>query len=76
MPAVLNVNEAKANFSSVVADVERNLVTVMILRYGKPVAKIVPVRNERDVSPMPELAGKVRFSGDWFEDGSSEWEDA
>ena len=23
-----------------------------------------------------ELAGKVRFSGDWFEDSSSEWEDA
>ena len=76
MTAVLNVNEAKANFSSVVADVEQNLVTVMILRYGKPVAKIVPVRKERDVSPMPELPGKVRFSGDWFEDSSSEWEDA
>ena len=32
MPTLMNVNEAKANFSSVLANVENNLATVMIVR--------------------------------------------
>lgn len=34
MPTVLNVNEAKTNFSNVLATVENDLVTVTIMRYG------------------------------------------
>lgn len=76
MLALMNVNEAKANFSSVLANVENNLATIMIVRYGHPIAKIVPIKRNRDVSPMPELAGKVKFSGDWFADEADEWESA
>ena len=76
MPTLMNVNEAKANFSSVLANVENNLATIMIVRYGRPIAKIVPIRKNRDVSPMPELVGKVKFTGDWFEDESGDWENA
>jgi len=74
MPTLINVNEAKANFSSVLANVENNLATIMIVRYGRPIAKIVPIKKNRDVSPMPELAGKVEFSDDWFADESGDWE--
>ena len=70
MPTLMNGNEAKANFPSGFANVENNLATIMIVRYGHPIAKIVPIRKNRDVSPMPELAGKVKFTGDWFADES------
>lgn len=76
MPTLMNVNEAEANISSVLANVENNLATIMIVRYGRPVAKIVPIRKPRDVSPMPELAGKVELTGDWFTDESDAWENA
>ena len=45
MPTVLNVNEAKTNFSNVLAAVENDLVTVTIMRYGHPVAQIVPIER-------------------------------
>ena len=43
MPTILNVHEAKANFSGVLAEVENNLTIITIMRYGRPVAKIVPI---------------------------------
>ncbi len=33
MPTTLNVNEAKTHFSSVVSEVEKNLVAFTIMRY-------------------------------------------
>ena len=76
MASVMNVNQAKSHFSSVLAEVERTRIPVTIVRYGHPVAKLVPVRRGRDVSPIPGLPGRVEFTGDWFEDGADEWEDA
>lgn len=76
MPTMLKVHEAKANFSGVLAEVENNLTVITILRYGRPVAKIVPVTPERNMAPLPGFADKVRMHGDWFEDDSSEWESA
>ena len=73
MPTMLNVNEAKANFSGVLAEVENKLTVITIMRYGRPVAKIVPKRN---LGPLPGFAGKVKMHGDWFGDDSSEWENA
>jgi prevent-host-death family protein len=76
MPTMLKVHEAKANFSGVLSEVENNLTVITILRYGRPVAKIVPVTPERDMSPLPGFAGHVRMKGDWFADESSDWENA
>ena len=76
MPTMLKVHEAKANFSGVLSEVENNLTVITILRYGRPVAKIVPVTPERDMSPLPGFAGQVRMKGDWFADESSDWENA
>ena len=37
MPTMQNVNEAKANFSAVLAEVENKLTVITIMRYGRPV---------------------------------------
>ncbi len=76
MPTMLNVYEAKSNFSGVLAEVENNLSVFTILRYGRPVAKIVPIAPKRNTGPLPGFAGKVKMRGDWFADESSEWENA
>ena len=75
MPTVLNVNEAKANFLGVLAEVERNMLTITITRYGRPVARVVPIeRKARSLSPIPGLAGKIKINCDLFADGSEDWE--
>ena len=75
VPTTLNVNEAKTHFSSVVSEVERNLVAFTIMRYGRPVARIVPLESpRRTFKPIPGLAGKVKVKCDLFDDSSCEWE--
>ena len=75
MPATLSVHEAKANFSGVLAAVERNAATLTIMRYGRPIARIVPIkRRVRSLSPMPSVAGKIKVKCDLFADGSEDWE--
>ena len=75
MPATLNVNEAKTHFSSVVSEVEKNLVAFTIMRYGRPVARLVPLESpRRSFKPIPGLAGKIKVKCDLFDDSSSDWE--
>ena len=76
MPTMMSVHEAKANFSGVLSEVEDKLTIITIMRYGRPVAKIVPIAPKRSVSPLPGFAGKVKMHGDWFGDNSPDWENA
>jgi len=76
MPTMLNIYEAKSNFSGVLAEVENNLYVFTIMRYGRPIAKIVPITPTRNMGPLPGFAGKVKMHGDWFADESAEWENA
>jgi len=76
MLTMLNVHEAKANLSSVLAEVENKLTIITIMRYGRPIAKIVPITQKRNMGPLPGFSGKVKMHGDWFGDDSSEWENA
>lgn len=76
MQTTLNVYEAKSNLSGVLAEVESKLSIFTIMRYGRPIAKIVPITPTRDIGPLPGFAGKVKMHGDWFADESSEWENA
>lgn len=73
MPTTMNVNEAKASFSNVLSHVQNERVTVTIMRYGHPVAQIVPFAKRRNMKPDPFLA-KVKVSGSLFDDDSSDWE--
>ncbi len=75
MPLTLNVNEAKTHFSSLVSEVEKNMVAFTIMRYGRPVARLVPLESpRRSFKPIPGLAGKIKVKCDLFDDSSSDWE--
>ena len=73
MPTVMNVNEAKANFSSLLSFVSGDRVAVTIVRYGHPIAQIVPCPRKRSLDKDPVLS-QVRINGDLFEDESADWE--
>ncbi|MBR4252594.1 MAG: type II toxin-antitoxin system Phd/YefM family antitoxin [Kiritimatiellae bacterium] len=75
MPTTMNVNEAKTNFSSVLAEVENNRVTVTILRYGHPVAQIVPIHRHDRTTVDPELA-RIEILGDPCAADTGDWEEA
>lgn len=76
MPTTMSVYEAKSNFSSVLSDVEANRAVVTIVRYGHPVAQIVPMKAKsvRSLAPDPKLAGKIKVNCDLFADDSGMWE--
>lgn len=75
MPLTMNVNEAKTHFSSLVSEVEKNMVAFTIMRYGRPVARLVPLETpRRSFKPIPGLAEKIKVKCDLFDDSSSDWE--
>lgn len=75
MPTTLNVNEAKTNFSSVLANVENNLVTVTIMRYGHPIAQIVPIKRHNRTTPDPSLS-RISYTGNLCDNDEDDWEEA
>lgn len=74
MRTMLNIHEAKADFSNILANVEKQLVTVTIMRYGKPIAKLSPIVTKRSIKPMRKYVGKVKISKGAFDDTSDDWE--
>jgi len=76
MPTSLNVNEAKANFSSLLAEVESRLVSFTILKYGRPIARIMPIEPIRKIRPLPGYGSKITVKTDLFADDSCLWENA
>ena len=73
---MLNVNEAKANFSGMLAEVEDRMVSFTIMRYGRPIARIVPIERNRKIRPLPGYGTKIAVKGDLFADDSALWENA
>lgn len=71
----VNIHEAKAKLSELVARVERLGGKVTICRYGRPVAEIVPVKKGSRLQTDPVLS-KVTIKGDLTSPTESEWEDA
>ncbi len=76
MPTMMNVNEAKANFSGMLSEVESGLVSFTIMRYGRPIARLVPVEQTRKIRPLPGYGAAIAVKGDLFSDDSSLWENA
>ena len=75
MQTVMSVHDAKTRFSSILSDIEDGVESVTIVRYGHPVAQIVPLRKaNRDFAPIPQLAGKIDVKSDLFGDDSGDWE--
>lgn len=79
MPAItaaVNVNEAKANFSGLLAEVESRRASFTIMRSGHPVARLVPIEPVRKIRPLPGYGRKIAIKGDLFADDSVLWENA
>ena len=76
MPVTMNINEAKANFSGMLAEVESRLATFTIMKYGRPIARVVPIERTRKIRPLPGYGTKIAVNGDLFADESALWENA
>ena len=76
MPVTMNIYEAKANFSGMLAEVESRLATFTIMKYGRPIARVVPIERTRKIRPLPGYGTKIAVKGDLFADDSALWENA
>lgn len=76
MQTTMSVNEAKANFSGMLSEVESGLVSFTIIRYGRPIARIVPIEQARKIRPISDYGQKIAVKGDIFADDSELWENA
>ena len=76
MPVTMNINEAKANFSGMLAEVESRLATFTIMKYWRPIARVVPIERTRKIRPLPGYGTKIAVKGDLFADDSALWENA
>ena len=76
MPTMLNINEAKANFSGMLSEVESQFVTFTILKYGHPIARVVPIKPLREIRPLKGYGRQISVEGDLFADDSALWENA
>ena len=73
MPTVMSVNEAKSNFSGLLSFVHDDRTIVTIMRYGHPIAQIVPCPKKRTLR-KDQLISKVKIKWNLYEDESSDWE--
>ena len=76
MQTIMSVNEAKANFSGMLSEVESGLISFTIMRYGRPIARVVPIERTRKIRPLAGYGTKIAIKGDLFSDDSALWEDA
>jgi prevent-host-death family protein len=72
----VNVHEAKTNFSSLLARLEKDSETIVICRNGEPVADLVPHRRTNRIKAHPALR-KIKIGYDPVEPLSAdEWPEA
>ena len=70
---VVNIHEAKTNFSSLLTQLEADSETIVICRNGEPVADLVPHKRVNRTKPHPTL-GRMKISYDPAETASEdEW---
>jgi len=67
---VVSVFEAKNKLSGLIANVEKNDISYLICRNGKPVAEIVAHKAKNRLEGSPNL--HVGVKGDLFDDDMSE----
>ena len=76
MQTIMSVNEAKANFSGMLSEVESGLISFTIMRYGRPIARVVPIERTRKIRPLAGYGTRIAIKGDLFSDDSALWENA
>ena len=73
MPLTMRLTEVKSNFFRAMEAVDKNRATVTIMRYGHPVAQIVPIERHNRTKPDP-LLSQISYTGDLCENESDNWE--
>lgn len=63
----LNIAEAKKRLSELVGRVAHGREEILITRRGKPMARLVPVRDEDAPSALAELQGWLEEDDEFFE---------
>ncbi len=74
MPTV-SIHDAKAHLSALIAKVSENNERVIISRYGKAVAEIIPYQRGIRTNVDPELS-QVKIKSDLTAPTADEWENA
>ncbi len=72
---MVSVHDAKAHFSALLHRVEEERIPVLISRYGKVVAQIVP-SSKKDRTQVDPFLSQVKIHCDLTEETTDEWEDA
>ena len=58
---VVNIHEAKTNLSALLAKIEKTGEEVLICRYGKPIANLVPHKCKDRLKPH-SVMGKIKIN--------------
>ena len=66
---VVSVFEAKNKLSGLISDVEKNGISYLICRNGKPVAELVSHKTKDRLKVLPEL--HVEVKGELYDDDMS-----
>jgi len=75
MPSVMDYEDVKTSFPQVFNFVSGTSGTVVtIVRAGRPVARLSPIRVHRTTEADPSLKGKINC--DLFADETSDWENS
>lgn len=67
---MINIHEAKTQFSKLI-DSAMNGKETIIAKFGKPVAKLVPISSKRPKRRLGVLKGKIKIADD-FDDPLSD----
>lgn len=63
----LNIAEAKKRLSELVGRVAHGGEEILLTRRGRPMARLVPVRDEEPTSPLAHLEGWLDEDDEFFE---------
>jgi len=70
----LNISDVRNSLPSVIVEVVQSNEIVVVTRYGKPIAKIVPFRSEEDQASRYPLRDKpIKMADDFDEPMPELW---
>ncbi len=73
----VNIYDAKARLSKLIAEIEKDGLPVIICRNGKPIADLVPHREVTDpLQQDPELTGAIYYADPCSQVTEEDWPEA
>lgn len=69
----VSAGDFKTHCLSFINEVAQNRKPIIVTKYGKPIAKLVPFDTKKDIDSKP-LRGSVTFLGDIISPVDEDWE--